>query len=173
MEEKKKNNVRKRTLLQRIVNVFLYAGIVLLILFMIFFAVSQTAFFRDKLKNYVVEKVNDSINGKVSIGKLDGTIFTTVILDNTVVALGQDTLLNAKRIEVKTSPLAIFLKMIHVRNVSITDADIRFIKDSAGELNLSKLVKPAPKDTTSSTFPFKIVVSNLSLNNVNFATSEL
>ncbi len=172
MEEKKKNNVRKRTLLQRIVNVFLYAGIVLLILFMIFFAVSQTAFFRDKLKNYVVEKVNDSINGKVSIGKLDGTIFTTVILDNTVVALGQDTLLNAKRIEVKTSPLAIFLKMIHVRDVSISDADIRFIKDSAGELNLSKLVKPAPKDTTSSTFPFKIVVSSLSLNNVNFAVQN-
>ena len=122
MAEDKKNKRKKRTLLQRIVNVFLYAGIVLLILFMIFFAVSQTAFFRDKLKNYVVEKVNNSINGKISIGKLDGTIFTTVILDSTIVSVDQDTLLRAQRIEVKTSPLAIFLKMIHVREVSITNA---------------------------------------------------
>ena len=172
MEEKKKNKVKKRTLLQKTVNVFLYAGIILLGLFIIFFVVSQTSFFRNKLKNYVVEKVNNSINGKISIGKLDGTIFTTVVLENTVVSAGEDTLLRAKRIEVKTSPLAVFLKMIHIREISISNADVRFVRDSAGELNLSRLIKPAQKDTTPSSFPFKIVVSNLSLRNVNFTLQD-
>jgi len=170
LEEKKKNKVKKRTLLQKTVNVFLYIGIVLLGLCLILFPVTQTSFFKEKLKNYIVEKVNESINGKISIGKLDGTIFTTVILDNTVISNGQDTLLRAQRIEVKTSPLAIFLKMIHVREVSISNADIRFVKDSGAELNISKLIKPTPNDTTSSSsFPFKIVVSDLSLRNVNFS----
>ncbi len=172
MDKKKKNKEKRRTLLQRTVNVFLYAGIILLILFMIFFAVSQTSFFRGKLKNYVVEKLNDSFNGKISIGKLEGTIFTTVVLDSTVVTVGQDTLLSANKIEIKTSPLAIFLKMIHIRQVSISDADIHFIKDSSGTLNLSKLIKPTAKDTTSAKFPFKIVVSALSLKNVNFSLQD-
>jgi len=167
LEEKKKNTKKKRTPLQKTVNVFLYAGIVLLVLFMIFFAISQTAFFRDKLRNYVVEKVNDSINGKISIAKLEGTIFTTVILDNTVVTVDNNTLLNAQRIEIKTSPLAIFLKMIHFREISISNADVRFIEDSTGMLNISRLAKSTSNDTTSSTFPFRIVVSDLLLNNVN------
>jgi hypothetical protein len=167
--EEKKNKIKKRTLLQKTVNVFLYAGIVLLGLFLILFPVTQTSFFKDKLKNFIVEKVNESINGKISIGKLDGTVFTTVILDNTVISSGQDTVLKAQRIEVMTSPLAIFLKMIHVREVLVSNADIRLVKDSVGQLNLSKLIKLTHHDTTSSSFPFKIVVSDLALKNVSFS----
>ncbi len=162
------NGKRKRTLLQRIVNVFLYSGIALLILFIVFFSLTQTSFFRNYLKDYVVEKVNDSINGKLSIGTLEGTIFTTLTFRNTVVTMQNDTLLNAGKIEIKTSPLEILLKKIYVRKAEIANADIKFIEDSTGRLNLSRLFKPSPKDTTRSKFPFTIIVTDFALNNVNF-----
>ena len=134
---------RKRTLLQRIVNVFLYIGLVIFVLFVLFFGFSQTSTFRNWLRDYVVELANENLNGKISIGKIEGTIFSSLILRNTIVTMEKDTLLNAGMIELRTSPLKIFLKKIYVRKVEIKDTRIAFVKDSSGELNITKLFPPS------------------------------
>jgi hypothetical protein len=54
--------VRKRTLLQRIVNVFLYVGVVTLGIFIFLFGFSQTQTFRNWLRDFVVEQANDNLN---------------------------------------------------------------------------------------------------------------
>lgn len=160
---------RKRTLLQRIVNVFLYIGLVLLFCFVLFFAVSQTQIFKNWLRDFVVEQANENLNGKISIGEIEGTIFTSLILRNTIVTMEKDTLLNAGMIELRTSPLKIFLKKIYVRKVEIKDARISFVKDSSGVLNISKLFPPTEEDTSKSSFPFRIEVADFKLTNVNFS----
>lgn len=167
----KKSNIKKkeRTTFQKTVNVFLYTGIVFLILFIISFALSQTSTFRNYLKNFIVEKVNDSINGKLSIERLDGTIFTTITLNKTLITLRGDTVLNADKIDIKTSPLDILIKEIFVRNLEVTDTDIRMIKNEDGKLNVSSLFKSSTEDSASSKFPFKIVLSNFALKNINFS----
>lgn len=174
MSEIKKNKKKQRTLLQRIVNVFLYSGICLLLLFMIFFAVSQTSTFRNYLKNYVTEKVNESINGRLEIGKLDGTVLTTLILHNTTVTLKSDTVLMADRIEIRTSPLELLFKRIYIRYASITNAKLRLITDSTGSANVSYLFKPGSGDTTSSSsvFPFKIIAPDFELHNIAFSVQN-
>ncbi len=171
-DDKKNKVVRKRTLLQKIVNVFLYAGIALLIILLAALGFSQTSTFREYLRKTVVENANKALNGKISITKIDGTIFTSLVLRNTVVSMGEDTLLNASIIDVKTSPLQIFLKRIYIRKFEIKDANIRLITDSSGILNISKLIPPSPKDTTHSKFPFTIVAPNFRLTNVNFSLQD-
>ncbi|MGA7836578.1 MAG: hypothetical protein WB996_01315, partial [Ignavibacteriaceae bacterium] len=135
---------------------------------MIFFAISQTSTFRNYLKDYVTEKVNSSINGKLNIENLDGTIFTTLILHNTTLTFKSDTLLKASKIELKTSPLELLFKRIYVRYAGISDANVNLIKGLDGRLNLSVLGKPSTEDSTSSKFPFKIVAPDFELHNVNF-----
>ena len=55
MEEQKKKKVKKkRTLLQRIVNIFLYTGIAVFILLVIAFGFSQTSTFRNYLRDFVI-----------------------------------------------------------------------------------------------------------------------
>lgn len=161
---------RKRTLLQRIVNVFLYIGLVIFVLFVLFFGFSQTSTFRNWLRHYVVELANENLNGKISIGKIEGTIFSSLILRNTIVSMEKDTLLNAGMIELRTSPLKIFLKKIYVRKVEIKDTRIAFVKDSSGVLNISKLFPPSEEedDTAKSSFPLRIEISDLKLTNVDF-----
>lgn len=160
---------RKRTLLQRIVNVFLYIGLAIFALFVLLFGVSQTQTFRNWLRDFVVEQANDNLNGKISIGKLEGTLFTSLILRNTIVTMEKDTLFNAGMIEVRTSPLKIFLKTIYVRKVEIKDTRIAFVKDSSGVLNISKLFPPSEEDTAKSHFPFRIEVADFKLTNVSFS----
>ncbi len=161
---------RQRTLLQKIVNVFLYIGIGFLILFLIFLGISQTSMFREFVRTTAIEQADSVLNGTVYIEKIEGTIFTSLILRNTVVNMKSDTLLRAQKIELMTSPLQIFLKKIYVRTIEIDDAKISLKKDKDGVLNISKLIPPSENpDTTKSPFPFKIQVQNLSLKNVDFA----
>ena len=162
----------KRSRFRKIVNAFIYFGVGIITALLMLFAFSQTSTFRDWLREKVVTTVNGSINGELSIERIDGTVFTALILNNTVLKQGQDTLLFAEKIELRTSPLKILFKTIYIRKIELTNADIHFLKDKSGELNISKLVKSSSEeeiqDSASSEFTFKIEVADLTLNNVDF-----
>ena len=172
MKKSKEKILKKRTLFHKIVNVFLYIGIIILILFLIAFGFSQTSTFRNYLRQNITSIANKELNGHLSIGEIDGTIFTSLILRNTVVNMGPDTLLNAKVIEVKTSPLQILLKKIFVRKILISEAKIAFVIDKSGKLNISKLFPPSSNDSTHSKFPFKIEVPDLNLDHIDFKLQD-
>ncbi len=140
------------------------------------------------LRDKIISVADKELNGKVSIGKIDGTILSSLFLRSTVVNIGQDTLLNAGLIELKISPLQIFLKRIYVRDLQISNTKIALVKYAGGELNISKLLnssshsKPAESSAVSasdssavnshSTFPFIIEVAGLKLDNVNFSLQD-
>jgi hypothetical protein len=167
--EKNKVIKKKRTLFHRIVNIFLYSGIGLFILILLVFGASQTSTFREYLRKTVIVQANKNLNGTLYIDKIDGTIFSSLILRNTILNMGKDTLLNAGKIELRTSPLQLLLKKIKIRKLEIVQADITLIADSTGRLNLSRLTHPTSSDTSKSTFPFKIEITNFSLININFS----
>lgn len=164
----------KRPLFRRIINYFLGVGIGLIIVLLIAFGYTQTSSFRNWLKDFLVEQVNSSTNGKFSIEQLDGTIFTSLILSNTSYVFEKDTLLSAEKIELKVSPLRILLKTIFVRKLEIENADISLLKDENGVLNLSKITTPPEEkvmeETVTETEPFswKVNISELNLKNINF-----
>ena len=102
----------KRPLFRKIINSFLGIGIGFLLLFLIAFGYTQTSSFRNWLNEFVTEQVNSSTNGKLYIGEINGTIFTSLILSDLTYTLEEDTLLSAGEIELKFSPLRVFLKTI-------------------------------------------------------------
>jgi hypothetical protein len=169
----------KRPLFRRIINYFLGTGVGLFVLLLVAFGYSQTSSFRNWLKDFAVEQVNSSTNGNLTIDRIDGTIFTSLILSNTAYTLYEDTLFKAERIELKLSPLRVFLKTIYLRKLEIENANISLLKDEDGELNISKITTPSAekeiKDTvtTSEPFSWKINVSELNLKNINFKHQSL
>lgn len=166
----KRNKEAKRSLFRKTVNVFVYAGISFVVLFIIFFGVSQTSTFRNWLKEKVIEEFNNASNGKLFIERIDGTLFTSIILSNSQLTLDDDTIFSAEKIEIKTSPLKAFFKLIYFRKIEIDNADFALMKNENGELNISRLFPPSeePEDTTSSSFNWSIQVADLTLNNINF-----
>lgn len=164
----------KRPLARRIINYFIGAGVGIIIILFVVFGFTQTSSFRNWLKNFVVEQVNSSTNGKLSIEGLDGTIFTSLILSKTVYTLEDDTLFSAGKIELKVSILKIFLKTIYLRKLEIDDAKISLLKDENGELNISRITSPSKQEekkdtlTTSEPFNWKIEIASLTLKNFDF-----
>ncbi|HSW55864.1 MAG TPA: hypothetical protein VLH59_12315 [Ignavibacteriaceae bacterium] len=175
---RKKTKIKK-PLFRRIINYFLGAGIGVIVLLLIAFGYTQTSSFRNWLKDFVVEEVNSSSNGKLAIQQLDGTIFTSLVLANTSYTFEKDTLLFAEKIEIKISPLRILLKTIYVRKLAIENANISLLKDENGILNFSKITDPPEekvmKEVVTETEPFnwKINVSELNLKNINFKHQSL
>ncbi len=171
--KKKTKEKKKKTLLQRIVNVFLYTGLGLLILILIILGITQTSTFRDYLRDKVMEEANSALNGELYIGEIDGTIFTSLFLRNTAITMKGDTLLQAETIGVLTSPLQLLLKRIHIRHFEITNAQINLKTDKDGELNFAKLFPSSEEpDTSSSEFPFIIQVASLEFENVNLLMQD-
>ena len=175
----RKKSEAKRPLIRKIINVFLGIGIGLIIFLLVAFGYTQTSSFRNWLKDFVVEEVNSSSNGKLTIEQLDGTILTTLVLSNTSYIYEKDTLLTAEKIEIKISPLRILLKTIYVRKLEIENANISLLKDENGVLNFSKITNPPEekvmKEVVTETEPFnwKINVSELNLKNINFKHQSL
>jgi len=169
-EQTKKIIGKGRRALRLGVNIFVYTFVALFMLFMIFFGVSQTSFFKDWLRDKVVEIANEELNGKLSIGKIDGTIFTSLIITDVTLASKQnDTVVYAGKIELRTSPLKILFKNIYVRKFELANARINLVEEADGELNLLKIFPKSeePEDTTASEFPFTIEVADFALNNID------
>lgn len=170
---RKKTKIKKSTF-RKIVNGFLYFGIGMIVAFIILFAISQTSTFRGWLKDKIVTTINGSINGNLSIESIDGTIFTSVILNNTLLLQKQDTLFFAEQIELRASPLKLLFKTIYVRTFKISNAEICLVKDEDGKLNFSKISKPsgeltAKETNTSNGFNYRIIIADFALNNVDFS----
>lgn len=164
MAEKKV--IKRRNVFHRIVNVILGIIIAVLTILLIFAGFSQTETFREYLRKTVLSAVNETLNGEIHVEKIEGTLFTSVVLTKPYITLGNDTLLIADRISVKTSPLQILLKKIYVREVEIRNAKISLVRESDGSLNISRLVKPKEEiDTVKSKFPFSITLAKLNIIN--------
>lgn len=166
--------VKKRTLFHKIINVFLYFLLSILFILIIAFGFSQTSTFREILRENLISILNDEMNGTIYIERIDGTIFTSLHLKNTVVNMEEDTLFNIGEIELKTSPLNLFLNQIHIRKFQIKNAEIKFLADSSGELNISKLFPPSETvDTTEAgDFPFDIILKEFKLINISFSLQD-
>ena len=167
---KVKLKIKKRTLYQKIVNVFISIFIAFLFLIFLFFGISQTSTFREYLRKTVVNEVNNSINGQLTIKKIDGTLITSLYLRNVVIAAKKDTLLKAETIELKTSPLQLLFKKILIRKVELKNSIVEIIKYENGNTNLDNIFKSTDesKKTKPKPFPFIITISNAVLNNVQF-----
>jgi hypothetical protein len=164
------NSKKKRTLFHKVVNVFIYTGVGVIVGLMILFGISQTSMFREFLREKIITIANGELNGTLNIEKIEGTLFTSLILRNTSIKMGNDTLLNAGLIDVRVSPLKMLFKIIYIRKIAIENTTISFLKDSSGTLNISKLFQPsAEEDTTTTEFPFLIQLADLSCKNINFS----
>ena len=175
MADREQNNVQdkipnkaKRSLFRKTVNVFIGIFLALLILIILIVGFSQTKTFRELLRENVIKLANKELNGKLNIENIDGTILTSLFLRNTSIIVDSDTLLFAKKIEVKTSPLQLLLKKIFVRNILLEDVNIAMLQDRDGQWNFEKLIKPKPVDTTASTFSFAIQANDIQFHNISF-----
>lgn len=138
---------------------------------------TQTIWFRNIVRTNVVEMVNKSINGKVSIGAIEGSFFTWLTLnDFSVELVNGDTLISVDKIELSYAPLHLLKKEIRVNYLVLQNPDIRLGYDNDSIWNFEHLLikkeKTDDKDTPLS-FSMVIHLNNLIIKDGNVALSDI
>lgn len=161
---------RRRTLFHKIVNVFIAIGVGLFFIILILFGFIQTSTFRKYFKEKLIVILNEETKGQFSIGEINGTFITTLTLKDVVLKFEGDTVASVEKLDLRLAPMAIFQKVISVKELSITRPFAIAETDSLGILNFAKIFPSSGiKDTTESKFPFKIEVSNFEISNGSFS----
>ncbi len=178
MEEKQKDKAKKfeRSLFRKILNGIIALFAILIVIILVFFGFSQTKSFRTYLRSQIIDNVNQSINGELEIGKIDGSVLTSLILRNVNLTNDADTIFQAERIEIKSSPLHLLLRKIYIRKFEIKNAKVSLLQHQNGYWNYELLGDTSQADTTvspekkekDSTFPFGIQINKLDLKNISF-----
>jgi autotransporter translocation and assembly factor TamB len=102
--------------------------------------VSQTPWFRDWLRRFVVREAKQYVNGDVSIGSLGGDLFYGVQLGDVAIDVNGEHILTIKHLEIKYSISELVSQGMTVRQIRLDEPFVLARHDARG-WNLSTLIK--------------------------------
>ncbi len=102
--------------------------------------VSQTSWFRDWLRKYVVRQSAQYVNGTVSIGSLGGNLFYGIELGDVSIAVNGEHILTLKQVEVKYSLAQLVSQGVTIEQIRVIQPYVLLRRDASG-WNLGRLVK--------------------------------
>jgi autotransporter translocation and assembly factor TamB len=126
--------------LRRTMQVVALVGTIVVGIIALALIVSQTPWFRDWLRRYVVRESTQYLNGNLSIGSLGGNLFYGVELGNVALDVNGERVVTLDRLEVKYSVAELISKGITVREIRLESPFVLLRHDKNG-WNVANLVK--------------------------------
>ncbi len=168
----------KRSIYRKIINTFIGVFGFLIFILLLFFGFSQTKTFRNYLREKLTETYSESFNGNFYVGAIEGTILTSLKLNDLSISTGEDTLITIKSIGVNINPIKLLRRKIFVSKLEIDGINFFMKENSPGNWNLENLTKIDSSESVSAAekdslrkknkFPFRIQIANFSISNSNF-----
>ncbi len=165
---KKEQASKKRNYFKHLINIANVLLGIILVLFTITFFILQTDWFKETLRKEIIKTANEELDATLSIGKIHGTFFTSIIIDDVLLKRYGDTLAYIDKVQLHYNPIQLIFKRIYVRELSLLNPKIFLLHDdSLKHWNYDNLAKnPSPEDTTKSSFPLLIVIKNAKIDNL-------
>ncbi len=162
--------------MKRVIKILTWIIVSLLMLVILALAFTQTAWFRTIVKNKLTETVNQSINGHVSIGRIDGNFFTWLQVNDLNITFNNgDTLANIKGINIRYAPIYLLKNEIRINHLTVINPDLRLSFSTDSIWNFEKLLPQ--KDTltekeTSAPFTMNVSLAQFSILNGRVALDD-
>ena len=107
--------------------------------------VSQTAWFKDWLRGFIVRQADDYLNGRVTIGRLGGNLFFGVELEDLDVTLDGQSVVSVKDIGLNYSVFDFLGGGVMLDSIRLNRPVVHLAKDAQG-WNLGRLLKRERKE---------------------------
>ncbi len=128
------------TLRRRAVQVVAFVGTLAVGIIALALIVSQTAWFRDWARGYMVRQANQYLNGQLSIGRLSGNLFFGAELNDVAVDVDGERVIAIRQIGVDYSVFDLFSKGLVLDDIRLDEPRL-IIRRTASGWNLGRLVK--------------------------------
>ena len=107
--------------------------------------VSQTAWFKDWLRGFIVRQADDYLNGRLTIGRLGGNLFFGVELEDIDVTLNGQSVVAVKDIGLQYSVFDFLGGGVRLDSIRLNRPVVRLEKNNEG-WNLARLLKKQEKE---------------------------
>ena len=107
--------------------------------------VSQTPWFRDWLRRYIVRESKQYVNGELTIGQLDGNLLFGVDLSNIAIDVSGERVVAAKALQVDYSVFSLISRGVYVDQIKVDQPVLRLERNGNG-WNLSRMIKPQEQE---------------------------
>jgi hypothetical protein len=129
---------------RRLLQVVALVGTLIVGIIALALLVSQTPWFRNWLRLYVVRESGQYVNGDVSIGSLGGNLLFGVELANVAVDVSGERVVAMKSVELDYSIFTLVTKGIVIDRIHLNQPRVKLEHDSNG-WNVASLIKPQPE----------------------------
>jgi autotransporter translocation and assembly factor TamB len=127
-------------MIRRLLRVVALAGTILVGMLALALIVSQTPWFRDWLRRYVVRTAGNYVNGTLSIGSLGGDLFYGLELGDVDIDVNGEHVMTLKQVEIKYSISELLAKGITVRQIVLREPYVLLRRDASG-WNVAHLIR--------------------------------
>ena len=110
---------------------------------------TQTAWFKNWLRAYVVKQANRNLNGQLSIGRLGGTLFRGVELENVVLAIDGREAVSIGSVVVQYNVMQLITKGISIDHVRL-DQPVVHLWRSGGSWAIARAVRKESREADRS-----------------------
>jgi autotransporter translocation and assembly factor TamB len=111
--------------------------------------VSQTAWFKNWLRGYIVREANQYLNGTLSVGRLGGNLFFGVELENIGVSLDGSQVVAVKDLGIDYSVFELVAKGLSVDNIRLNKPVI-YLRREGDTWSISRLLKKQQQEADRS-----------------------
>src|SRR5919201_3336838 len=102
--------------------------------------VSQTAWFKNWLRGYIVAQANQYLNGTLTIGRLKGNLFFGIEMENIGLSMGGRPAVAVKDIGLNYNPIDFVSGGLSIESIRI-DKPVIYLRREGDTWSLSRLVK--------------------------------
>ncbi len=146
---------------------------VFLLLLAVLAGVTQTQFFRDRLRAAVLSNLDSLLTADVYLGPLRGNLVTGFSIDSLALSVDGKPVVSAERIDLRYNLWEIPGKMLSVNRLALVHPTVRLIKGNDSVWNISRIVRPAPPDSTpSGPFTWAIILDRLELHDGTIVVAD-
>jgi hypothetical protein len=149
--------------LKLILRIILYGTGGIIVLLLVLGALTQTQFFRDRLRAFALAELDSLLVADVSMGEIQGNLVTGFVVDGFAITLDGDTLLGAAQVGLRYNLSDIPGKTISFHNIVLERPTIRLLRSRSGVWNIERMVTPTPPDSTTSHFDWAVHLRRLEI----------
>ena len=117
--------------------------------------VSQTTWFKEWLRGFIVRQADDYVNGRLSIGRLDGNLFFGVEMEDVDVTVNGEQVVALKDVGIDYNFLTFLSDHVVLDHIRFNQPTLRLEKTGKG-WNLVELIKAQTPEKPGSRKPIEI-----------------
>jgi hypothetical protein len=140
-----------------------YIAAAFIVLVSLVAGLTQTQFFRERLRSFALTELDSLLDADVSLGEIRGNLISGFSIDSVSIRVQNHLFVTAERLNIRYDVFEIPSKKINVNVLTLVRPQIALLRGRDSVWNFERIVRPTPDDPASTPFDWPIAVGRFEI----------